>query len=606
MSIYRVQGPDGRVHRFEGPEGASPAQVEAHAADFFRANPGAATGAASAPRFDLSKISTEDLVALKSGALSRVSTPGLLALKAAHVSAREELVALRRMAELEDKQKAAWEARVASERGKLQAAQMDEMPWYEKVGAGFGKAFMDTAHGIQQIAGNRDTQQVAEDRRLDAPLMDTGAGLAGNIVGNAAQTIALPGGTTLKGAAAYGALQSYLQPTVEGESRTLNAAVGGGAGLAGQGAAKAVGWAARGPASRLTQAQQYLASRAKDFGIELTPAQASGNSFLQTMDSVLGTMPATAGKQAERQASQSAQFTRAITRQMGQEADDLGEATMSAAKGRLSDEYRRIFDGVKVPAQDFGPRLALVRAEAQRALPGDKFRTVASRLDDLMAKAKKDGAVDGVAYQKWRSSLTSSDGDTLHYLKMARNAVDDAASVALGPDKMDDFIRANLQWKNMKTLQPLAEKSTTGQPSPALLLERVRSSYPDMAYGGAGDMGDLARIGKSFLREPIPNSGTPQRQLAQALLSGGVLGGGTGALAYGATGDPGAALRSGGMMLAGSVAIPKLAQALLNNPSVQSYLVKGGMNADAINPLALALLQRSATSLPAGTVAALQ
>lgn len=43
MAIFRVQGPDGSVYRFEGPDDATPAEVEAAAADHFGAEPGAKT-----------------------------------------------------------------------------------------------------------------------------------------------------------------------------------------------------------------------------------------------------------------------------------------------------------------------------------------------------------------------------------------------------------------------------------------------------------------------------------------------------------------------------------------------------------------------------------
>lgn len=49
MPIYRVQGPDGQIHKFEGPEGATPAQVEAAAADQFGQAPARPAAVAPAP-----------------------------------------------------------------------------------------------------------------------------------------------------------------------------------------------------------------------------------------------------------------------------------------------------------------------------------------------------------------------------------------------------------------------------------------------------------------------------------------------------------------------------------------------------------------------------
>ena len=54
----------------------------------------------------------------------------------------------------------------------------------------------------------------------------------------------------------------------------------------------------------------------------------------------------------------------------------------------------------------------------------------------------------------------------------------------------------------MKTIEPLVAKSPTGDISPALLMSQVNKSYGGMAYNGGGDMGDLARIGQKFLKEP--------------------------------------------------------------------------------------------------------
>jgi hypothetical protein len=67
---------------------------------------------------------------------------------------------------------------------------------------------------------------------------------------------------------------------------------------------------------------------------------------------------------------------------------------------------------------------------------------------------------------------------------------------------------ARYQYKNMKTIQPLAEKAATGDISPTLLLNEVRKANPNFAYGSGGDSADIARIGQRFMKQP-PDSGTP-------------------------------------------------------------------------------------------------
>lgn len=112
----------------------------------------------------------------------------------------------------------------------------------EKFLAGTGKAFYDVGRGAGQILRNVLPENLAN--RLDLPtqadidaakrrdeaLMRTGAGLAGNVVGNVAATapaIFVPGVNTVVGGAATGAALGALQPTATGESRLSNAVVGG-------------------------------------------------------------------------------------------------------------------------------------------------------------------------------------------------------------------------------------------------------------------------------------------------------------------------------------------------------------------------------------------
>lgn len=110
------------------------------------------------------------------------------------------------------------------------------MSGFDKFRAGFGKAFVDIGRGVGQLVGAVSQEDIDEAKRLDAPLMRTGAGTAGNVAGNVAAaipTVAIPGAATLRGAAALGAGMGALQPVASGESRTENTLIGGAAGPAG-------------------------------------------------------------------------------------------------------------------------------------------------------------------------------------------------------------------------------------------------------------------------------------------------------------------------------------------------------------------------------------
>lgn len=187
---------------------------------------------------------------------------------------REELVALRRLAELE-----------ARQRGLPSAAPQETydpaegMSTWQKLAAGVGKAVVDTGRGLGQLVGLTSQQEIDDAKKRDAALMDTGAGMTGNVLGNIGMALA-PGGAairggkalsalsgapklvgrageiastagqrflmpqTVPGAIGVGATQGFVQPVASDESRALNTAVGGiggGAAPLVAGASKVVG-----------------------------------------------------------------------------------------------------------------------------------------------------------------------------------------------------------------------------------------------------------------------------------------------------------------------------------------------------------------------------
>src|SRR5574343_26045 len=154
----------------------------------------------------------------------------------------------------------------------------EDMNALEKALAGAGKAFVDVGRGAGQMVGLVDQRSIDEAKRLDAPLMDTGAGMAGNVGANLL-TALVPGGNTVKGAAMIGAGLSALQPTATGEDRGMNAltgaALGGGGALAAKGIGKAIG-AAQGRMANL--AAKVEAKAAADAAAETASARSyAGN-----------------------------------------------------------------------------------------------------------------------------------------------------------------------------------------------------------------------------------------------------------------------------------------------------------------------------------------
>jgi hypothetical protein len=109
----------------------------------------------------------------------------------------------------------------------------------QKFLAGVGKGMTDVGRGVAQYLpeglGGMSGADVAEARALDAPLMRTGAGMAGNVAGTLTAAVPaafIPGANTLAGSAAIGSAYGLLQPGVDSNERIKNALIGGAFGAA--------------------------------------------------------------------------------------------------------------------------------------------------------------------------------------------------------------------------------------------------------------------------------------------------------------------------------------------------------------------------------------
>ena len=482
----------------------------------------------------------------------------------------------------------------------------------QNVAAGAGKAVADLGRGAKQIldipakwletkfpgisawsqaqgmpsaassaaATNAD---VAESRQLDAPLMGTKAGIGGNIAGNVAATM-LPMGavsrglvnpTTYAGAATVGAAQGALQPTVEGESRLQNAAVGGAIGMGGNAAVNTVGRIAQPVAQVLSTAHSKAVDVLQKAGIPLDAAQQTGSSFLGKIRSGFWDHPFTAGAQSELQSTQQMGFNRAVLNTVGEDAAAATPKVMARASARINGVFSDILGRNSVKVTD--PFVSTLGQIQQAANDAEK-KPVSNLANRIIAAVGEDGTIPGQkawALKKELDLISNTQDTTQNYYARALNsALKDQVNASLSPADQAAFTTARNQFAKLKTIEPAIDRVGGGDISAAKLANTL-ATKPNRSvsiYGrGDTDLVDLAQAGNMLLKDKAPNSGTASRiamQLAPALI-GGAIGGGEEWWRTGSLGGAGlGAAIGGGLGMKG-------AQLLTNSPGTAGYLARG-------------------------------
>lgn len=326
--------------------------------------------------------------------------------------------------------------------------------------------------------------------------------------------------------------------------------------------------------NQLNAEQQRLAGVAGQEGIDLSAAQQSGSRALRSVESVFGTLPLTAGPQAARQQAQNAQFTRAALGRAGIPGDSADPSVLNAARQRLGTEFGRLAGQTTVQYdQPFMAQLMGVvnryanRLDVQRRPVFEQF------VDDIRTHG---GQMDGATYQTVRSDLgtiaknvAGNDPTLAQALRGLRDALDDAAERSMPAALKGDWADVRREYGALKVIEKAMSGTTVAAGSgvipPTAFAQAVRQQHP-RAYGfGAGEMNDLSRVGTQFVRDPIPNSGTPERQFWINLMTMGGAGG-AGGHAYG--GDLETTAAGAGIALLG----PRIAQLAYHSPLVQWYL----------------------------------
>lgn len=330
---------------------------------------------------------------------------------------------------------------------------------------GAGKMSTDIGLGARQIAGYALPGEAEEKRKYDAPIMATGGGKAGSIAA-VAPALFVPGANTYAGAALIGGGLGSLQPTMEGESRTLNAAIVAGAGVAGTGVGNVI--------------SRWLTSR-------------SAAPFM-------GWSPGTANRVA--------------AESVGSTARRLDQPALAETQQRLGG----IFEAVRNPNSMVSfPSLNNATIQAVDSVTSGLNRSIAAALRsnadvaDLLshinsggANAQQLGAISSNLGREAASQMTTREGDRAlgRALFSLKEHVDDlVGSTITDPELASAYQAARGQYRNLGniTATPSILNSATGDVNMTRLAARLqRVDKPGYLRGGnQSDLYNAARWGQA-------------------------------------------------------------------------------------------------------------
>lgn len=241
-------------------------------------------------------------------------------------------------------------------------------------------------------------------------------------------------------------------------------------------------------------------------------------------------------------AAQRGAWMKGVTGTYGDASGDVSPEALQAAKDRIGGTMNDIAARTSITDPDaVQVSIGNIINDAQKVLPDNEVAPLL-KLAENIGSVRQGNAISGDAYQALTRSgapldrlSQSADPNVAHYAGLIRNALDDGLQASAAPADTAALQNARRQYKNLQTVARIAPKAdATGNISPALLRGAVSTNFKNQAFQGAGDLGELAQIGQTFLKEP-PQSGTvPRARAVLGPLGLAALGGGEGAAALAA------------------------------------------------------------------------
>lgn len=417
-----------------------------------------------------------------------------------------------------------------------------------------------------------------------------------SIAGPATVDMSVPMGPITKGAgmlrtAAEMAVPGMIPGVLTREEQGANAMLSGGATAVGSALTGGIGrMAAPGMRAASPEAARLVDVAARE-GIPLDAAQRTGSKVLQNTKAALNSIPWTAGAQQADEAARQAAYNTAILKRLKSNASAATPDVLADVHSRIVGDLGKAVEGVTLAVDDpLFEKLAAVEAKHLRKLPSNQRQEIIGYFDDIVGSIDK--GIPGDAYATARSELGrlaygSSHPQVVDAAKAIQKALDEAFDTQAPAAKVALMKEARPAYKlYMEVTDALAKsRNTEGNISPKQFYASVQRATPGFERGAGGEVGDIARAGRQFLPDAVPDSGTSQRAMYQGILTAGSLGG-LGALGSSAMGgDP----TTGAMLGLGGFAASKAARRALNSPGFVNHLGRGA----ALTQQQRALIARS-------------
>lgn len=411
----------------------------------------------------------------------------------------------------------------------------------DKLAAGAGRGIVHTGRSLGNLVGLVPDSVMTDEKKIDAPLMATGAGKVGNLIGESAVTAPLGMGASqglsmagklgaslaanpVVNSAVQGGVQGLAtaDPGDRGMSTGIGTLTGGALGVNQALVSKLVNGLKRTP-----DAQSLL-----DKGVSLTPGQMNPGGTWNQFENALEHAPV-AGPLVKSARDNAEHQFQAVA--IGQGAAP-GSAPLKPS-GNIQDLLQQAYDSYKPlydQAKGFpvapkimrtnGPDVPLNATFAAAAkapgVPSSLQKSENSWLQDRLTQLPQNPQSEDLLQlrsdirQRGRMANLKTDTDSGHVANIAGRAeqgVTAALNSQLPPEPLAALARADSNYGNYKIIENAVAKSKDNLAglTPQKLSQSIYEATQDPSYarGGGGPLRELAQQGTNVFQEVVPPNG---------------------------------------------------------------------------------------------------